>query len=137
MTHTSASSPARIGLVEDNPSDVEAFRRAFAPLGAIDHWPTGEGLQASLEQRPGLLGELDLLLVDLGLPGMDGVAVVRAVQEARGAGALPIVVLTGSSDEHDILRALHAEVTEYEVKPDDVDGLRELVGRCERLISQP
>jgi len=125
---------ARIGVVEDNVIDVEVFRRAFGPLGIIERWPSGEALAQAQVFDPGLFASLDLLLVDLGLPGIDGVEVVRAVRASPDGAQLPIVMLTGSAAEQDIIRALRADITEYEVKPDDVEGLRALVGRCQQLL---
>ena len=61
----------RIGVVEDNAFDVEVFRRAFAPLGALERWPNGEAFAQAQVAEPSLLATLDLLLVDLGLPGID------------------------------------------------------------------
>lgn len=118
-----------LGLVEDNDDDAANFARAFAEVATVRRWPSGEALLQELELQPSLVAELDLLVLDLNLPGADGVATVAQLRE-QSAARPPIVILTGSHAEHDILRALAVEVDEYEVKPHDLAGLRALVGRC-------
>ncbi len=124
-----------IGLVEDNDVDFHAYRRTFGAVAELRRWESGEALIASLLNETGLLEQLDLLLVDLNLPGIDGVHVAHTVRIAPGGAELPIVVLTGSQAEPDILRALQAQVTEYEVKPDNAADLRALVQRTLAVIA--
>ncbi len=123
----------RIGLVEDNDDDAANFSRAFSEIGTVRHWPTAEALVAAVEDDADLLGTLDLLLLDLHLPGADGVSMLEQLRAAPAGADLKVVMLTGSFAEHDILRSLEATVDEYEVKPDDLAGLRALVRRCAAL----
>ncbi|MEH3055050.1 MAG: response regulator [Patulibacter minatonensis] len=124
-----------IGLVEDNDLDFHAYRRTFGPVSELRRWESGEALIASLLSEDGLLEQLDLLILDLNLPGIDGVHLAHTVRIAPGGADLPIVVLTGSQAEPDILRALEADVTEYEVKPNTAAELRALVQRTLAVIA--
>lgn len=126
-----------VGLVEDNRDDVFALRRGFGKRASLRVWKSGEALLASVLEEPDLLSELDLLFLDLGLPGIDGVHVAHTIRSAPGGERLPIVVLTGSQAEPDIMRALEADVTEYEIKPSSVSDLRQMVERAMTLIGQP
>lgn len=126
--------PSLIGLVEDDDHDHFAYERAFAPLGSMRRWRSGEELVAAITEDEALLDGLALLIVDLNLEGIDGVEVTRRVRGSEGGAALPILVLTGSAAEDDIVRALEAEASEYEVKPDNVEDLHALVERSKPLL---
>jgi two-component system, OmpR family, KDP operon response regulator KdpE len=76
---------------------------------------TGEqGLQAAASHHP------DVVLLDLGLPGIDGVEVVRGL---RGWTQVPIIVLTVRNHEHDKVEALDAGADDYVTKPFGMDEL--------------
>lgn len=126
-----------IGLVEDNDEDFYALKRAFGTVGgAVVRWPRGEALFKAILDDADLLGDLDLLVLDLGLPGsIDGVHIAHTIRGAPGGADLPIIVLSGSAAEPDIERALRAGVTEYEVKPGSYHDLKALVGRTVALIA--
>ncbi len=100
----------RVVLVEDDPSvrdgvEMGLLRRGHDVLATA----TGEaGLEAVDTFRP------DLLLLDLMLPGMDGVEVCRRV---RARGQLPIIMLTARGDDVDIVVGLDAGADDYVVKP--------------------
>ncbi|MBO9531809.1 MAG: response regulator [Solirubrobacteraceae bacterium] len=123
-----------VGMVEDNPDDVAAFRRGFGKVADLRIWESGEALLASILEESTLLADLDLIFLDLGLPGIDGVHVAHTIRSAPGGNELPIVVLSGSQAESDIVRALEADVTEYEVKPNSLRDLKLVVARAMALI---
>jgi two-component system phosphate regulon response regulator PhoB len=72
-----------------------------------------EALAAASRRRP------DLLLLDLGLPGIDGYDVCRSLQGAAGAEAVPVIMLTGRGLTEDIERGLKEYADDYIVKPCD------------------
>lgn len=127
-------SKSLIGLVEDSDADAHLFKRAFAGVADVRRWPDGESLLAAVLDDPSLLSSLAALVLDLSLPGIDGVHIAHTLRNAPSGRDLPIVVLSGSSAETDILRALDADVTEYEVKAADVRGLRAFVERTMGLV---
>lgn len=108
---------ARLLLVEDD----EAMRRAVATnLAAHGHdvreAPDGEEALRLWEQsRP------DLVLVDLGLPGLDGLAVVRRI---RSEATTPIIILSALDQERDKVAALDAGADDYLTKPFGMAELR-------------
>jgi DNA-binding response OmpR family regulator len=97
-------------VVEDDPQVRSAMLRALGERGyATSSAPTGmAGLAAAVAERP------DLVLVDLGLPDIDGVEVLRML---RAVSAVPVIVATAREDEAEIVRALDAGADDYLVKP--------------------
>ncbi len=116
---------ADILVIEDDPAllgglmDVLVFN-GFAVRGVADG---REGLQAALE-RPG-----DLVLLDLMLPGLDGLAVCRAIRARRPHQ--PVIMITARGSEDDIVAGFRAGADDYIPKP---FSLRELMVRVEAVL---
>jgi len=101
----------RILIAEDEPH-ISAFVRRGLESAGYDVVVVEDG-DAALEAA--LSGEADLLLLDIGLPGMDGFEVLRAL---RGAGsALPVIMLTARTSTHDTVEGLEAGANDYVPKP--------------------
>jgi DNA-binding response OmpR family regulator len=100
----------RVLLIEDDPSVREGVELGLRRRGhEVRAAATGEaGLAAMAEFRP------DLLLLDLMLPGMNGVQVCRQVREHS---QLPIIMLTARGDDFDVVIGLEAGADDYIVKP--------------------
>ncbi|MEU9955847.1 response regulator transcription factor [Streptomyces sp. NPDC050982] len=100
----------RVLLIEDDPSVREGVELGLRRRGhEVRTAATGEaGLAAMAEFRP------DLLLLDLMLPGMNGVQVCRQV---RDHSQLPIIMLTARGDDFDVVIGLEAGADDYIVKP--------------------
>ncbi|MER7488804.1 response regulator transcription factor [Streptomyces sp. NPDC126497] len=100
----------RVLLVEDDPSVREGVELGLRRRGhEVRVAATGEaGLAALAEFRP------DLMLLDLMLPGMNGVQVCRRVREQS---QLPIIMLTARGDDFDVVIGLEAGADDYIVKP--------------------
>jgi two-component system response regulator RegX3 len=106
----------RILLVEDDASIARSLVDALRVAGYdVDHVATGA---AAIAAAP-----CDLILLDLGLPDMDGYDVCRAV---RAASSVPIIVITARGEELDRVLGLELGADDYVVKP---FGSRELVAR--------
>ncbi|WP_410676747.1 response regulator transcription factor [Amycolatopsis sp. cmx-4-68] len=101
---------ATVLLVEDDPTIRTAVLRALTERGhAVTSAPTAmAGLQAAVTDRP------DVVLLDLGLPDLDGREVLRMV---RAVSAVPIIVVTARGAEEEIVRLLDAGADDYVVKP--------------------
>jgi two-component system, response regulator len=140
--------PGEILLVEDNPRELELMlevlkRSEFARHVQIAHdgaealellFPTDE--RADGEERP----VPRLVVLDLKLPKVDGLQVLRRLRSNPRTRTIPIVILTGSSLEHDILNSYELGVNSYLVKPVDYDAfavLLQQVGTYWLLVNQP
>jgi len=114
-------------LVEDNEMNRDAIsrlleRRGFSVLTAED----GEqGLQICRESRP------DLVLVDLGLPGIDGFEVTRQIKADPQTAHIRVIALTARALTSDQEAALASGCDDYDTKPVD---LARLVGKIQALL---
>jgi chemotaxis family two-component system response regulator Rcp1 len=127
---------AELLLVEDNYGDVLLTQEAFrsAKIGnnlavAVD----GEEAMAMLRKEGRHLNHPtpDLILLDLNLPRMDGREVLRAIKSDPALHTIPVIVLTSSSAEIDILKSYELMANGYIVKPVTFDRLKEVVGLIE------
>lgn len=113
------SSPQEIDilLVEDNPNDAELTQRALkkSDLGArlAIARDGAEALEYLLSNRP----RPKVVFLDLKLPKIDGIEVLRRVRAEERTHSLPIVVLTSSQEERDINECYKLGVNSYVVKP--------------------
>lgn len=119
--------PATVLLIEDNPGDVELIKEALEEIGSdcnLEVCQTGfeaiDKLNAAKDTPEALP---DLILLDLNLPGKDGREVLEEIKEDRHLFTIPIVVLTSSDAEEDILRAYQLRANSYVRKPLDFDRL--------------
>jgi DNA-binding response OmpR family regulator len=115
----------RILVVEDDALVADAMVRGLTQSGfAADRVSSAEMAEAAMQREV-----FDLLLVDLGLPGMDGFEFVRRVRRA-GSG-LPVLIVTARDGLADRVNALDTGGDDYLVKPFAVP---ELAARCRALI---
>ena len=130
-------------LIEDNPDDVTLTRRAFRKnniRNPVDVVSDGaEALRYLLEDDPA--GRLPaLVLLDINLPKINGLDVLRAIRSSERTRFLPVVVLTTSSEEHDIVESYHLGANSYVRKPvvfsEFLDAVRTL-GLYWLLVNQP
>ena len=118
--------PAQILLVEDNPGDVgltiEALKEAKVhnKLTVVK-----DGIEAlSLLRRQGQHARAarpDLILLDLNLPKKDGREVLAEIKADNNLKRIPVVILTTSEDEQDVLKSYNLHANCYIVKPLDLD----------------
>jgi CheY-like chemotaxis protein len=108
-------------LVEDNPNDAELTQRALrkANLGArlAVARDGAEALEFILGGRP----KPKVIFLDLKLPKIDGIEVLRRVRGDEQSRAIPVVVLTSSQEERDISECYKLGVNSYVVKPVEFD----------------
>lgn len=128
------SSYLPILLVEDNPVDMDLTLRAFAKhkltnpvhvardgeeaLAWIPRWEAGEPLPA-------------VILLDLKLPRVDGLEVLRRFKTHPRLSVIPVVVLTSSTDDRDMQAAYQLGANSYIVKPVNFDKFMDVAAQIE------
>jgi CheY-like chemotaxis protein len=116
----------QLAFIEDSDEDFALFQRVFKQCGSLIRWSSGEAALTAFRGGGVDLRGIDALLVDLNLPGMDGVQLIESARALPG-GSVPLVcVLSSSQSAADIARATRAGADGYLVKPEDVAGLRGL-----------
>jgi two-component system response regulator len=115
-------------LVEDNPNDAELTQRALkkSEIGAqlIIARDGAEAVEYLLSDRP----KPKVIFLDLKLPKIDGIEVLRRVREDDRTRAIPVIVLTSSQEERDINECYRLGVNSYVVKPVEFDKFYRAVG---------
>lgn len=128
--------PANVLLVEDNEDDVELTLEALEDSKVrMEIQVVSDGISAmAFLRREGEYADTprpDLILLDLNLPLMDGREVLKKVKEDPNLTDIPIVVLTTSEDEGDILKAYQLHASCYISKPVDFLKFTEIIKQIE------
>jgi CheY-like chemotaxis protein len=115
-------------IAEDN--DINALL-AQATLGKLGHIPAvvGDGVSAvkAVASAHQAGAPFDLVLMDLHLPGMDGLEATRRIRAMEGAGSVPIIALTANASKEDREACLAAGMDAFVVKPFDRETLEEAI----------
>ena len=124
--------PVRILLVEDNAADVRLTREALREgkvRNSLTVVPDGvEALALLRREGPYAAAERpDLILLDLNLPRLDGREVLERIKADEELRRIPVVVLTTSKAEEDILRTYDLGVSSFITKPVTFQGLVDVV----------
>ena len=121
---TSTPQNAQLLVVEDDERIRASLRLALADEGyAVQDVPDAQSALARLAQI-----DPDLILLDVLLPGMDGLDLCRTI---RRSSAVPIIMLTARDDSHDVVAGLEAGADDYVTKPYNV---KELAARIRSLL---
>ena len=107
-------SPQRILIVDDSATIRKMVRASLTGLAPADFVEAANGLEA-IEQLA--LGAVSLIILDLNMPDMHGVDVLRFVRGHRACRDVPVVILTTRGDEASRDAALAAGATQYLTKP--------------------
>ena len=124
--------PIDVLLVEDDPGDVLMTREAFADhkLKNVLHVVDNGADALTFLRKEGPYGDAprpDLVLLDLNLPRMDGREVLAAVKADEDLCSIPVVVLTTSEAEEDVLRSYQLHANAYVTKPVDFERFLDVV----------
>ena len=109
----------KILYIEDDPFSRKLVRHileraGYAVIEAIDGL---SGIQVALDQRP------DLILMDVGLPGIDGIETLRRLKAIEQFAQIPVIIITGHSEKAVVVESLKAGAADFAVKPYDKDVL--------------
>jgi len=113
-------------MVEDNPADARLTREAFVDskmVNTLHHVRNGDEAMAFLNRKPPYQDapRPDVVLLDLNMPGMDGRAVLAEMKSDPHLKTIPVVVLTTSEADEDIVRSYELHANCYVTKPVDFD----------------
>jgi CheY-like chemotaxis protein len=139
MNQVEANTPIELLLVEDDPGDVVLTREALDGSKLLHNLRTvsnGEEALAYLRGEPPYADEPrpDLVLLDLNLPRVDGHEVLSIVKTDPELRRIPIVVLTTSEAEEDIVRSYDRHANAYVTKPVGFDSFLEVVRQIDEFF---
>jgi CheY-like chemotaxis protein len=127
--------PIVILVVEDDPAHAEIIRRNFEASRLANRLLAVEDGQAALDylNREGKYNDADkfpmpnLILLDLRLPLVDGLEVLKIIKSDRKLTTIPVVILTTSADEADMAKAYEHHANSFLVKPVDFTQFSKLM----------
>lgn len=126
-------------LVEDDPGDVLMTREAFEDNKVVNRLQVvSDGVSAlTFLRKEGEFADAptpDLVLLDLNLPRMDGREVLEAMKSDENLRSIPVVVLTTSEAEEDVVRSYSLHANAYVTKPVDFDRFIEVVRQIDEFF---
>jgi len=124
--------PIKILLVEDNPGDVLLIQEALEDariVNALEVVEDGEKAIAHLKQKApyDTVSRPDLILLDLNLPRLSGHEVLEVIKMDADLRRIPVVVLTTSDADHDVLKSYDLHANSYITKPVNVERFSEVI----------
>lgn len=130
--------PVEILLVEDNPGDVRLTREALKDAKVLNNLSVvGDGEEAlNFLHRRGKYASAprpDLILLDLNLPRKDGREVLEEIKKDDSLMVIPVVVLTTSKAEEDVIRSYKLHANCYIPKPVDFNRFMEVIRQLENF----
>jgi len=139
MTESEEGRPVEILLAEDNPGDVKLTRKALEKGKVLNNLHVvNDGVEALkfLRQEGEYADALrpDLLLLDLNMPRKGGQEVLDEMKTDESLRRIPVVVLTSSEAEEDIIESYDLHANAYLTKPIDFDGFVDIVSSVEEFF---
>jgi two-component system, chemotaxis family, response regulator Rcp1 len=136
MDYSDSNKPVDILLVEDNPGDARLAKEALKDSKIRNNLDiVGDGEEAmkflKKEDKYANVSRPDLILLDLNLPKKDGREVLKEIKEDEDLKRIPVVILTTSKSEEDILKSYNLHANCYITKPIDFDQFMKVVKSIE------
>ena len=130
-----AAAPIEILLVEDNPADVRLTVEALKEARVRNRLHVArDGVEAMAMLRSGGATPMpDLILLDLNLPRKDGREVLREVKDDEALRHIPVVILTTSQADQDILQCYRLRANAFVTKPVEIDQFFQVVRSIEQF----
>ncbi len=128
----------KVLLIEDNPGDIDLTRENLADSKIIVELHVAmDGVEAmEFLRRQGSFADAprpDLVLLDLNLPRKDGRAVLAEIKSDKTLKSIPVVILTSSEAEEDIIQSYDLQANAYVTKPVDLEGFARIVRGIEEF----
>ena len=138
MTNDESNRPIEILLVEDNPGDVRLTREALRDGKVRNHLSVAtDGVEAlEFVRRKGTFADAPrpgLILLDLNLPRKDGRQVLAEIKSDPNLSRIPVVILTTSQSDEDILKTYGLHANAYVTKPVDLEQFLKVVQSIENF----
>ena len=123
-------------LIEDNPMDVDLTRRAFVRHNLTNPLEVLRDGQEALDflfakgkfETLRLSSQPKVILLDIKMPKVDGIEVLRRIKSDKRTRMIPVVIMTSSSEEKDLVTSYKLGVNSYVVKPVDFENFSRAVG---------
>ena len=112
----------KILIIDDHPTMLTMLRQILKQLGfdTIEEAETAERALEILSR-----GDVRMVFTDLGLPGMSGIELIHQIRQDRATHHLPVIVLSGISEQETVMEALKAGADNFIVKPCSADTIKE------------
>ena len=138
MERVDKNKPIEILMIEDNPGDISLTTAAFSESKLninLNTVFTGEEALYYLrkEGKYNNSKRPDLIILDLNLPGKHGQEVLREIKKDQRFIGIPVVILTSSSDEEDVLKSYKFHANCYIIKPFDFEKFIKIVKSIENF----
>jgi CheY-like chemotaxis protein len=125
--------PRRVLIIEDNRDAADSLREVLELVNhsAMVAYSGDEGLEKVRAHRP------DVVICDIGLPGMDGHAVARAIRADASLSATTLVALTGYAAPEDLARSQEAGFDYHLAKPPSIESIEQVLAEAKRRTGDP
>lgn len=127
LTLDQGGAPATVLYVEDNPANLKLMERVFDRLGnirLISAHNAEIGIVLAQDALP------DLILMDINLPGMDGVEALKELKDRPATQDIPVIAVSANAMPRDIERAMKAGFRDYVTKPFDIEMLMHAISKA-------
>ncbi len=130
---TTKAKPIHILLVDDDDNDVEVTRRALTQQKAFLEIDVARNGRECIEYLAGAANLPDLIILDINMPVMDGKETLNQLKADPRTRAIPVVMLTSSDADTDILAAYTNQAACYIVKPVEFEKFQEVVRKLDEF----
>jgi len=120
-------------VVEDNPGDIRLIQKAFeeSPVGMRTVENGEDAIELLLEEAGGCASGVDLVLLDLKLPNKNGEEVLDEIRDEPRLNHVPVIILTSSEDEDDVVEMYERGANAYLTKPVSFEGFVKMAEEVE------
>ncbi len=118
--------PLDILLIDDDPADQKLITKALKSAQFVEEVYVAPTAEEALDFLAQHTERLDIILLDLNMPGMGGKAFLKKIKTSEKFKIIPVIILTTSDAFEDILETYHLQAAGYITKPAHFDGLKDM-----------